>query len=122
MADLGPLNTKYNYQGPHIVSPFYAGLPERFGINVNMDKEIRGLVVEVDDLGTETPIADAVVKLYYRQNDVMVAKRRSESDGSFLFTGLLTGVGLYYAVAFYPGVGGTVPNARIYDRLTAQEP
>lgn len=121
MADLGSKNCVGERSYSHLIAPNYVGrMP--LGTNIDLTQEIRGTVVELQDDDSEVPIVNAIVKLYYRQNDMVVGRRLTAADGSFVFTDLLPIVGAYYAIAFYPGVGGTFPNARIYDRLTAQEP
>lgn len=121
MAEIGPYKAVGLGRYRHLLAPAYVGRVP-LGQDVDLTREIRGVVVEVMDDDSEVPIANAVVKLFYRQSDAIVERTMTEADGSFVFSGLIFGTGKYYAVAFYPGTGGTFPNARIYDRLTAQEP
>lgn len=121
MADLGPKKATGMTTYRHLIAPNYVG-PVPLGVNLDLTQEIRGTVVELQDDDSELPIENAVVKLFHRRTDAVVGRVLTAADGSFVFSGLLPSVGTYYAIAFYPGVGGTFPNARIYDRLTAQEP
>lgn len=103
-----------------MISPPYLG-PVPLGTNVDLTKEIRGTVVEVDDAGNETVMPNAIVKLFYRQSDTLVDRKTTNANGEFVFPGLYA-LGMFYAVAVYPSNSNTAPNSRIFDRLTPQTP
>lgn len=63
------------------------------------------------------PLAGCRVILYWRDNNVVVARAHTASDGSFEFVGLIPGINRYYAVVLDPD-GGVLQNALVYDRLT----
>lgn len=104
----------------HMISPPYLG-PVPLGTNIDLTKEIRGTVVEVDDAGNETVVPGATVKLFYRQSDVLVDRVATNAIGEFVFPGLYA-LGMFYAVAVYPSGSNTAPNSKIFDRLMPQTP
>lgn len=104
----------------HIISPPYIG-PVQLGRDIDLTKEIRGTVVEVDEAGNETVVPSALVKLFYRQSDVLVDRVQTNALGEFVFPGLYA-LGMFYAVAVYPSGSNTAPNSKIYDRLMPQTP
>ena len=104
----------------HIVAPPYYGQVPSPTVVVDQKFKLEGVVVEELSPGVRVPIPGAVLRLFYRQTGALVAKGRSDALGQFKFKGLLGGAGRYILVAALES-GAPLPNAKIYDRLSAVE-
>lgn len=85
------------------------------------DTQVAGMSIEYSITGTVTdavnaPVANAIVRLYYRPNGVMVREVRTNGSGVYLFNELPNLSEIFYLIAFDPT--GTTNIGRL-DRMTA---
>ena len=100
------------------------GVPPWWGppgsTNVLPTYRLRGRVMQRDpDTGTDSPVMNAQVALFYRRLHTLIDIRISDEDGYVEFKNLMPGQNAYYAIAFDPD-GGTVQNAVIWDLLSSE--
>ncbi|ATS92293.1 tail fiber protein [Stenotrophomonas phage vB_SmaS_DLP_5] len=81
---------------------------------------LRGRVMQRDpDTGTDYPVMNAQVALFYRKLHTLIDIKLSNAQGYVEFKNLMPGQGAYYAIAFDPD-GGPIQNAVIWDQLSSE--